>query len=297
MTNEEYFEKFKNLMDVVENCGGGLGDVKSLQKEITSMIAVDPENPDSKEIAASIPKSKERLFATMFFLRADPDRYKPLHRHIQNEHLEGNDKYPETLVAAYHRLVGWIPETKHRYGSGPSNDGVSFANVGKNYKDISTIKCHKCHKMGHYANNCPTIEESEDKAEKVEENSKAHQFLNAGMDINDYDFADYDDEEGSSFLFNQMGNVATYKGITCEINSDGRVDKNWILLDNQSTVDVFYNKQLLRNIRQSKTGMEIHCNAGTTTTYTIGEFPGYGTVWFHPEGIANILSLSRISKR
>ena len=28
----------------------------------------------------------------------------------------------------------------------------------------------------------------------------------------------------------------------------------------------------------------------------VGDFPGYGTVWFHPDGIANILSLARFKE-
>ena len=28
-----------------------------------------------------------------------------------------------------------------------------------------------------------------------------------------------------------------------------------------------------------------------------GDLPGYGTVWYHPSGIANILSLGRVWKR
>ena len=33
-----------------------------------------------------------------------------------------------------------------------------------------------------------------------------------------------------------------------------------------------------------------------TSTNLVGEFQGIGLVWFHPEGIANILSLSRVKK-
>jgi hypothetical protein len=43
--------------------------------------------------------------------------------------------------------------------------------------------------------------------------------------------------------------------------------------------------------------MDIHCNAGVTSTNLVGDLPGYGEVWFNPNGIANILSLSRVKQR
>ena len=42
--------------------------------------------------------------------------------------------------------------------------------------------------------------------------------------------------------------------------------------------------------------MRIHCNAGSHLTYQIGDFPGYGTVWYDPKAIANILSLRQVWK-
>ena len=84
-------------------------------------------------------------------------------------------------------------------------------------------------------------------------------------------------------------------GIVLQNGGGGvRVPDSWILLDNQSTVDVFHNKNLLRNVRKSNTSLNIHCNAGVATTNMIGDLKGYGTVWYHPRGIANILSLSRV---
>jgi hypothetical protein len=76
-----------------------------------------------------------------------------------------------------------------------------------------------------------------------------------------------------------------------------RIPKTWILLDNQSTVDVFHNDKLLKNIRAGEGYMDIHCNAGITSTNLIGDLAGYGPVWYHPNGIANILSLSRVKKK
>lgn len=76
-----------------------------------------------------------------------------------------------------------------------------------------------------------------------------------------------------------------------------KVNPDWILLDNQSTVDVFYNASLLQNIRVTPNSMDIHCNAGIASTNLIGDLPGYGRVWYHPDGIANILSLARVKEK
>ena len=43
--------------------------------------------------------------------------------------------------------------------------------------------------------------------------------------------------------------------------------------------------------------MRIHCNAGSRLTNLIGDLPGYGTVWYDPKAIANILSLRQVRDR
>jgi len=80
-------------------------------------------------------------------------------------------------------------------------------------------------------------------------------------------------------------------------NHKKQVPSTWLLLDNQSTVDIFNNASMLKNIRKSITTMNIHCNAGIASTSMVGGLPGYGTVWYHPEGITNILSLARIIEK
>jgi len=57
---------------------------------------------------------------------------------------------------------------------------------------------------------------------------------------------------------------------------------------------VFFNPELLLDIQPSPTVLKIHCNAFIVIITMVGEIDGYGTVWFHPDGIANILSLSHI---
>eukprot|EP00957_Ditylum_brightwellii_P070122 5325683-Ditylum_brightwellii.AAC.1 len=45
-----------------------------------------------------------------------------------------------------------------------------------------------------------------------------------------------------------------------------KVHKNWVLLDSQSTVHLFFNRHLLTNIRKAERELEIHLTAGILQT-------------------------------
>jgi len=76
------------------------------------------------------------------------------------------------------------------------------------------------------------------------------------------------------------------------------LNRAWVLLDTQSNVDIFCNKHLLKDVRRIEgPGLHLRSNGGTMIANMIGDIPGYGTVWFHPRSLANILSFSNIRKR
>ena len=78
--------------------------------------------------------------------------------------------------------------------------------------------------------------------------------------------------------------------------SKGYIDKDQVLRDSQSTIDLFCNASLLTNIRVLNDHLNIFCNAGSTSTNVVGDLKGYSIVQFYANGISNILSLHRVAE-
>lgn len=70
-----------------------------------------------------------------------------------------------------------------------------------------------------------------------------------------------------------------------------------IILDNGSTLSIFGNPDMVTNIRESNVTLELATNAGTRECNKIADVPGFGTVWFDEEAIANIFGLSDLKKK
>jgi hypothetical protein len=70
-----------------------------------------------------------------------------------------------------------------------------------------------------------------------------------------------------------------------------------LLLDNQSTVDLFCNRSLVTRVWKTEDSMTVHGNGGNLTTKNMAHITNYGDVWFHPSAITNILCLKNVKKQ
>ena len=72
---------------------------------------------------------------------------------------------------------------------------------------------------------------------------------------------------------------------------------DWILLDTCSLINLFCNQSFVCNMHQVDTTLSLAMNAGTMTTNLQAEFPCYGTVWFDPQVMTNVLSFGNRAKQ
>lgn len=132
--------------------------------------------------------------------------------HLRNSFLDGHDNYPTTVHAAYNILQ------RQEADQPPlqlANDGVAFVNMGTDSgRNLDHIACFSCGRKGHYANDCPN------QSDNQEQDQDGVLAVTCG------------------FAFSHLSGKSYY------------IPKTWVLLDNQSTINLFCNRELLLNIRR-----------------------------------------------
>ncbi len=234
-----------------------------IKKELMTK-GIDMDKASGDEMKEAKKTVRDKFLAALMLNRANRDKYGELKRGMAENYVTGASKYPESTEAVLRILnvyvppVGWNRRNKQE-ARNLLDEGAMFAQLSEDDSWKADNTCFRCGKQGHLNRECP--------------NKKDKDQIHANI---------VEEEDGENIFAQQK--------------LKGMVNKNYPLLDNQSTVNQIANPNMLKNIRMSSKQIKIHCNAGMSKTKLKGELGGM-TVYHNPDSIANVLSLKSVVEK
>jgi Zinc knuckle len=187
--------------------------------------------------SAGVPEIIESKLALEFIMKLDPKRYRRMLAPTRNDALRKDpDAYPKTLASAFRIASGWANEDPGSGSHGIGNHSAFLADaafvskakdpkkgakaVGSKCKKTAEITCFVCGAIGHYARDC-------------EKRKGVEKALVATATVDDE--KDQDQDEWDLALVTNAHNVF--------------FSKYDVLLDNESSIKIFSNRNLLTGVR------------------------------------------------
>jgi uncharacterized membrane protein YgcG len=124
LANNEYYERFKDLVTNADRLGGDIGGHSDRIDTLLEEIAVDPDMPTDVERDQARARAKDQYLAIMFLMNSDRARYGSLIRDVENEYTRGSDSYPTSLSAAYDYLVNYRGAVRTPHD--PDESGLAY---------------------------------------------------------------------------------------------------------------------------------------------------------------------------
>jgi hypothetical protein len=187
---------------------------------------------------------------------------------------------------------------------------------------VYPLSCYKCEKKEHPANKCPKKSNNDDDEKSVasaassvkklkkdfKSMKKAFTTVNTQLEKlkeTDSDLSGSEDFDDQSYFqmdapiqFAQVDKEfePTIANLFKQAGSLVKIDlREVILLDSQSTMDLFCNAALVSKTHKSTTSMRLKINGGTMVVTWKATMPGYNKdVWFSTRAITNIIALSNL---
>ena len=282
----------------------------------------------------AVRKDTEERYISYVFLRQSGGQHAKLKVDLQNDFTTGDNHYPKTRQQTLHLLDKYSKTVVSKSTNSEGASFAQGGGDGQKKKESFDKKywkgktCYKCQGKDHPANHCPKDKKT-DKAEKGEKDddeastassvnklkkefkkmSKAFTTVNTKLEQlkeSESDLSGSDAEEESShfqchsdFQFAQL--ESKFKPRISKLFKQAHSTKitldlkEVILLDSQSTMDLFCNSTLVTHTHKSPDTMRLKSNAGSMLVNKKATLPGYKSkVWFSTRAITNIIALSNL---
>lgn len=262
-TITEFYEGFKELVAVLESYDGKIHDpVEAAPASLTDALAALTLDKEKDNLM------KDRYLAILFIRNTDGNKYGQLKTDLSNDFGKGRDEYPKSLVLAHQLLLkykGGAAVTKAPQETSNNNSSSSRRNRGGQGRGRNSGR-------GGGQNDGPNT------AQPNQPRSAAATVA-AGA------------QTGRSYL-----QVALSLAQVDDHFPDGIPDY-YVLLDSDSTVSIFRNPDLLKDIHVVDDPLLLETNGGgRQVSNQMGTLEGFGPVWYNPESLANVLSLAQVRR-
>ena len=298
MTLQEYYTKFESLKKVVDEIyqsdyGSPFVDI------ICHETKKDPKQLTTNQRKELIKEGEERMQAMQIILNADRNRYKTLWEDYDRAYLTTINglhvnKYPKTCIEAYTLLKNWN-KNPDQLRPGHVKPGMAFNTIGD--EGGEKTKCTRCGRNNHTVDQCFAKNHADGSVlhtmgsldEEYDPEVSTKHDSSHSENGTDYFIDFYCGNEIEQLMFLQPDVNFNSPTERSSIRSKTEISESWILLDSQSTIDVFSNPNLLTKIHMINTTLRIRCNAGIKTT-------NYILISFGREKWKTSTTLKRITK-
>ena len=172
--------------------------------------------------------------------------------------------------------------------------GLMFAQNDGRQADIQV--CHRCGGRGCISQNCPAEKPMEQQMHTIAASDEESQEGSV-PEVNEDELSKGSDSDGDD-IGRDYGTLYFF----CQHSSQSSsgLSKDWLLLDSQSSTDMFCSKKYLCNIKLAKHATIIHFNVGSIQAMDEGIFDSdiFGDIPIkcNPRGICNLISLKTMKK-
>ena len=338
MTLGMYYEKFNTRVSIADRAGCTFVSESLLEVETELLYSgFKYENLQSSEKAKVEKTARDKYLAVLFLMRSGK-RHLQLQNDIKNDHAKGVEhSFPTTVASAMQIMNDFKPVITESPKA--VSLGTAFAQTGNKKAGKGRLTDEQWNALSPEEKTALVAKRKADKAKKdagsgngkkspkKEDDDASVRSTKSMVDLEkdnlrlkrqlkstkaalvttleEGDESDLSDDEGSS-SFNAglaiVGNEELHEGIVMAQTTKALNLRRAILIDSQTTHDVFCNKDYVENVRRAKKVLHLSTNGGGMTISqeadVVGLYPDgdSGCVYYDSDAITNILSFKKLAK-